>query len=218
MMQRVFLPHAEIVPFACQSLQTVLDQQLAYVEHVRHHPDKAFILVGEHNPVYTVGRAFKQDYPNAINGIPVVAVARGGQLTYHGPGQLVIYPVVAIRAVGGVPALLQQLEHWIGDALKQLGLTIMTPPKCQDKPVTGVWLKTNQGLRKVASIGLALKHWVSYHGVALNVCNPLVPFHAITPCGFSSSVMTSVYQQWLNTQPGVLPPNWSHILQTLKLT
>jgi lipoyl(octanoyl) transferase len=220
-MQHPLFPQCDttLVPFGCQPLLNVLDQQLALVQQVRDNAQRAFILVGEHPPVYTVGKAFKDAVPNTLLNIPVEAVSRGGRLTYHGPGQLVVYPVVSIRAVGGIPTFLHTLERWLGQVLDALGLPTVYPPPCgsHDRPATGVWLQTDEGAKKVASIGLALKHWVSYHGIALNVCNPLMPFHAIDPCGYHPQVMTSLHQQWCQSRPGSLPPSWSQWLKHLNL-
>jgi lipoyl(octanoyl) transferase len=228
--------HVILKPFGCKPLAEVLSDQLAAVAHVRQYPNTAILLYGEHYPVFTVGRAFKAAYADNLMGIPVEKVSRGGQLTYHGPGQLVVYPIVALSQVSGVPALLQKLERWIGQALDELGLPTLYPPPCgtPERPATGVWVKPallfdkgntltedaanpGTGPQKIASIGLALKHWVSYHGVALNVCNSLLPYQAIQPCGYTPQTMTSLHAHWLACYPDRLPPHWGQLLQALAL-
>ena len=220
-MTHQLFPHldTQIISFGCQPLLAVLDQQLELLQQVRHNPHQAFILFGEHPPVYTVGKASRMLVPETLLGIPVLPLSRGGKLTYHGPGQLVIYPIVSLREVGGIPALLNTLERWLGNALDNLNLPTVYPPPCgtPERPATGVWLQSPQGPKKVASMGLALRHWVSYHGVALNVCNPLLPFHAIDPCGFDPTVMTSIHQHWSQNHPAALPPSWQQLLDALQL-
>jgi lipoyl(octanoyl) transferase len=111
---------------------------------------------------------------------------RGGDLTYHGPGQLVIYPIFKLDGHGFAPkhdvaGFLRKLEQIFVDDLKALGLAADARENA-----TGVWV----GEKKVASIGVAIRKWVTYHGVAINVTNDLKPFHLISPCGFSPEVMT----------------------------
>jgi lipoate-protein ligase B len=262
---------ATCLSFGCQPLATVLTQQLDLLAQVRQDPGKAFILYGEHPPVYTAGKGcragiaipiinrpsspaallrcsgphvpearlrpsashalhLKQpinswngyNRPDRIMGIPVESVSRGGQLTYHGPGQLVIYPVVSVRAMGGVPGLLSGLLAWVRQALDLTGLETVPCPPCADprQPATGIWVPGNTvdaAPVKIASVGLAVKHWVSYHGLALNISNDLTPFYAIDPCGFPASTMGSVHTQWLQQHPGTLPPSLQVILANLGL-
>jgi lipoyl(octanoyl) transferase len=217
------------IPFGCQPYTEVLAEQLRLTNVVRQQPDKGFLLYGEHPSVYTVGRASTHasqtgELPASLGGIPVQPASRGGQWTYHGPGQLVVYPIVPIRAMGGATAMLAHVCQWVGHALSQLGVQVTAAPACCNATTpnspshTGVWVRQANGtLCKVASVGLALRHWVSYHGVAINLCNPLAPFYAITPCGFSPHVITSVHQHGLDYYPGSLPPTMDQLIAALGL-
>jgi lipoyl(octanoyl) transferase len=148
------------------------------------------LLLVEHDEVITVGRR-----PGAAanlvapGDVPVVEVERGGDVTYHGPGQLVGYPVVALapgeRDVG---RYLRALEDALGAALAELGVK----GAGRRAGLTGVWVGGAERPRKIASIGIAVRRWVTWHGFALNVTTDLARFHTIQPCGLTASVMTSV--------------------------
>ena len=119
-------------------------------------------------------------------GIRLVESERGGDLTYHGPGQLVIYPICKMDGSGFAPhhdveGFLRKLEKVVIDELGERGLIAHLREKA-----TGVWV----GEKKIASMGIAIRKWVSYHGIAINCVNDLSPFHLISPCGFSSDIMT----------------------------
>jgi lipoyl(octanoyl) transferase len=147
------------------------------------------LLYFEHPDVVTLGRdrnARDQVLPSCPH--PVVSVERGGGATYHGPGQIVGYPIVEIRreprAVG---RFLRALEETLARALAELGIEAGAVPG-----KTGVWVK---GERKIASIGIAVRSWVTWHGFALNVTTPPETFSVIRPCGFSAEVMTSIEKE-----------------------
>ncbi|MBI3296810.1 MAG: lipoyl(octanoyl) transferase LipB [Elusimicrobia bacterium] len=141
------------------------------------------LLLVEHEPVYTRGTSSRGE-PVGTLPHPLRDVERGGQTTYHGPGQLVAYPIVHLRerdwTVGG---WLRRLEGAVIETLAGFGL-----PGERREGATGVWCRG----RKVASLGVAVRGWVAYHGVALNADLDLAPFAAVRPCGFSAEVMTSV--------------------------
>lgn len=141
------------------------------------------LLLVEHPPVYTRGTSSRGE-PAAPLPHPVRDVERGGQTTFHGPGQLVAYPIVHLKeralSVGG---LLRALEGAVLSVLAGLGLAGE-----RRAGATGVWCRG----RKVASEGVAVRGWVSYHGLALNCDLDLAPFAAIRPCGFAPDVMTSL--------------------------
>lgn len=145
------------------------------------------LLFVEHPHVFTVGRRGRE-LTNVLDagGVPVVLVERGGDVTYHGPGQVVAYPVLQLpEGRRDAPAFLRHLEGWVIDALAQLGV-----PGAERSPgFSGVFC---QG-KKVASAGVAItERWVTWHGIALNVATDLAWFHRINPCGLSASVMTTV--------------------------
>ena len=146
------------------------------------------LLLMRHPEVLTVGRR-RGARDNILNfEIPVVEVDRGGDVTWHGPGQLVGYPVLRLtEAERDVHAVLRRLEGGLIAALEELGLAAMRNP-----PHTGVWARGLDGLKKVCSIGLGIRAWVAMHGFGLNVDCDLARFATIRPCGLESEVMGSL--------------------------
>jgi lipoate-protein ligase B len=144
-------------------------------------PDLMLLL--EHPPVYTVGRRSEEDeLPHGSFGIDVVRTPRGGKLTYHGPGQLVGYPIMHVASV---PEYILTMEGAIVTALGRAGIEAET--RLGHKHV-GVWV----GERKIASVGVHLSHGVSSHGFAVNVDNDLDPFTWVVACGLPDVQMTSM--------------------------
>jgi len=137
-------------------------------------PDEIWSL--EHPPVFTLGMNAAPEHLLAPGDIPVVQIDRGGQVTYHGPGQLVVYPLIDVRRAGlGVRQLVMSLESAIIDLLASWNITALAR---RDAP--GVYVEG----RKVASIGLRIRRGSSYHGLAFNVAMDLEPFQRINPCGY----------------------------------
>ena len=154
-----------------------------------HGLDDLLLLV-EHEPVITLGRTTRtSSLPIALDeiaqrGVGVHEVERGGDVTWHGPGQLVGYPIVDLRRMRtDVHWYLRSLEDALIDALESLGI-----PADRNPGYTGVWTAG----RKIASLGVHVKRWVTLHGFALNVVNDLDGFDLIVPCGIQQVVMTSV--------------------------
>ncbi|HEV7496357.1 lipoyl(octanoyl) transferase LipB [Baekduia sp.] len=154
-------------------------------------PDTVLLL--EHPPVYTRGRRsvagelpFGEEYYTQ-QGIEIVDVDRGGKVTYHGPGQLVAYPIVGVT---DVMAFVSQLEQVMVDALSEEGIAARGRA-ADGRDFTGVWV----GERKIGSIGLHISHGVTTHGLSLNVDGDLAPFEWIVPCGLGGVAMTSVYNE-----------------------
>jgi lipoyl(octanoyl) transferase len=151
-------------------------------------PDTVVLL--EHEPVYTIGRT--RDRSSLLDaegkGLPVVEINRGGQATYHGPGQLVGYPILDLRErEKDLHAHLRRLEDAIIRTCRHFGV-----PADRRDGLTGVWVEN----RKLASIGVGVRRWISFHGFALNVTNEsLGPFFAITPCGIAGVSMSSIEQE-----------------------
>ena len=138
-------------------------------------PDEFWVL--EHPPVYTQGQAGKPEHLLRETDIPVIRIDRGGQITYHGPGQLVIYTLVDLRRRGyGVRELVQRMEQAVIDMLASHGVV---GERIHGAP--GVYV----GGAKIAALGLRVKHGCTYHGLALNVDMDLAPFSAINPCGLA---------------------------------
>ncbi len=144
--------------------------------------DEIWLL--EHRPVYTLGLAGRTEHLLEPGSIPVVATDRGGQITYHGPGQLVVYVLLDLHRLGlGVRGLVNVLEHAVIDLCARVGVGAARRPGAP-----GVYI---QG-RKVAAVGLRIKRGCSYHGLALNVDMDLGPFGGINPCGYPGLHVTQL--------------------------
>ncbi|MEM0120616.1 MAG: lipoyl(octanoyl) transferase LipB [Thermoprotei archaeon] len=142
-----------------------------------------YVLLVEHPHVFTLGRKGNADNI-LVDDVPVYHVERGGDVTYHGPGQQVIYPIVDLTKVQlSVKGYLRSLEQIIIGALGEFGINARA---IEGK--TGVWV----GEKKIASIGVAVDRWIAYHGAALNVNTDMSYFYKIRPCGMPSEVMTSM--------------------------
>jgi lipoic acid synthetase len=147
-----------------------------------HTPDEIWLL--EHPPVFTLGLNADASHVLAAGDIPVVKIDRGGQVTYHGPGQLVVYPLIDIRRAGlGVRDLVTALERAVIAYCKSLGITA----ECR-KNAPGVYVDG----KKIASVGLRIRRGASYHGLAFNVNMDLEPFGRINPCGYAGLQMTQL--------------------------
>ena len=146
-------------------------------------PDE--IWVTEHAPVYTLGVAGRAAHlPRNRDDIPVVRIDRGGQITYHGPGQAVAYVLLDMKRRGlTVRPLVRLLEHGVIDLLSQYGVSAEARA---DAP--GVYV----GAAKIAALGLRISRGCCYHGIALNVAMDLSPFHAIDPCGYPGLAVTQL--------------------------
>lgn len=166
----------------------VWDYQKRLVEQRRVSTIPDSLILNEHTHVFTIGR--NGHIENMLEvGLPVISVERGGDVTYHGPGQLVAYPVLCLEDYSmGVRQYVQLLERVIVKVLEDFG--IKSEGRLGEE--TGVW--TNSG-KKIASVGIAVSHWVTYHGFALNVSTDLSYFDKIKPCGFDSSIMTSMERE-----------------------
>jgi lipoate-protein ligase B len=141
----------------------------------------------EHPPVVTLGRTSHAEHVIRGDGVDVVEVERGGDVTYHGPGQLVGYPIIDLREH-------TQDLHWYLRTLERALITALAAlriPAERNPGFTGVWTRG----RKIASIGIHVKQWVTWHGFALNVTTDLSAFDRIVPCGIPGVVMTSVLRE-----------------------
>lgn len=146
------------------------------------------LLIVEHPAVATLGR--RGDRSEVFDGtLPVFVIERGGKATYHAPGQLVLYPIVHLGVDNrDVRAWVQHLERFVIDLLAHFGIEAVIKP---DYP--GVWTTATD--RKIASIGIAIQHWVSFHGIALNVTLDPKEFERIDPCGLGAAVMTNMERE-----------------------
>ncbi len=138
----------------------------------------------QHEPVFTLGLNASREHLLAPGDIPVVQIDRGGQVTYHGPGQLMIYPLIDLRRAGlGVRPLVTALEQAVVDLAGDYGIDAASRADAPGVYVDGV---------KLASVGLRIRRGASYHGMALNVDVDLEPFSRINPCGFSNLDVTDL--------------------------
>ena len=168
-------------------------QQLALVEQRQKGEVPDTLLLVEHDHVYTLGRR-REAEANVLDAgdVEVIGIERGGDVTYHGPGQLVAYPIVLLREgkERDLHAYLRHLEDAVIATCARFGLAADREPG-----KTGVWMTTPLGRKKLCSMGIACRKWVTFHGLALNVTTDLAYFRRINPCGFESSVMTSMAEQ-----------------------
>lgn len=184
--------------------EQALQKQLNCVEIVTSsensmNPHPGFLIFCKHPAVVTTGRQTQPEDIFAWQG-PIVEISRGGRATYHGPSQVVVYPIINLkpprsgRGPQEIRGYLRALEKAIVLTLKEFGITAegKTPQKIPGAAVetdeTGVWI----GVKKIASLGIAVKKWVSFHGAAINVHHDATAFQGLNPCGFQSSTMISV--------------------------
>ncbi|MFI0347653.1 MAG: lipoyl(octanoyl) transferase LipB [Chthoniobacterales bacterium] len=153
-----------------------------------------YLLLLEHEPVYTIGRT--QDISSLGSEKlphPLHRIGRGGQATFHGPGQLVAYPIIDLHLLGcDLHYYLRLLEEVVIQTLE--GYAIVGTRR---EGMTGVWVNN----RKIASLGVGVRKWISFHGLALNVCGDLSPFEKITPCGLAGVKMTSIKNEISSSLP-----------------
>ncbi len=151
-------------------------------------PDELWLI--EHEPVYTLGQSGKREHLLRVNAIPVVQTDRGGQVTYHGPGQVVAYVLLDLRRRGYfIKEAVYRMEQAVIELLAQHQLATG-----RKSGAPGVYVLTAQGQpgAKIAALGLKVRHGCTYHGVALNVAMDLTPFHDINPCGYAGLQTTDM--------------------------
>jgi lipoyl(octanoyl) transferase len=160
------------------------------VGHKHENPGAADqLLLLEHEPVFTIGRTPDQSSLRGATHLPhpLFPINRGGQATYHGPGQLIGYPIIDLRRQAqDLHRYLRWIESLLIELLTQFQISATTRPG-----LTGVWTDN----RKIASIGVGVRHWITMHGFALNVGGDLTPFDSITPCGIAGVAMTSIEKE-----------------------
>jgi lipoyl(octanoyl) transferase len=176
-----------VVDWGVREYRDSLEAMRALVRARRAGEVEDTLILVEHPAVITVG-VEGDDGSAASSGLPVVAVERGGHATYHGPGQLVGYPIVDLAPRGrDVRRFVHDVEELVIRSLADFGLE-----GSHVHGRRGVWIA---GERKIASIGIAVDHWVTFHGFALNVDPDLAAFGRFRPCGFDGAVMTSIARE-----------------------
>lgn len=186
---------ANIEPIEWRRSQGLVDYQAAVAEMerrvaaIRDGTDPQMVWLLEHPPLYTAGTSAKAADLLLPGRLPVFESGRGGEYTYHGPGQRVAYVMLDLRARGGdVRAHVQGLEQWIIDTLSEFGLIGERRPSR-----VGVWVRRPDGGEdKVAAIGVRVRKWVTYHGISINVAPDLSHYEGIVPCGIAGHGVTSL--------------------------
>ena len=141
----------------------------------------------EHEPVYTLGLAGRREHLLRDNGIPVLAIDRGGQITYHGPGQLVVYVLLDLRRAGmTVRTMVRRIEDAVIEWLSSFGVAAYGKPSAP-----GVYVRTGTEA-KIAALGLRVRRACTYHGLAVNIDMDLSPFADIDPCGYPGLAVTQL--------------------------
>jgi lipoate-protein ligase B len=165
-----------------------LELQHKLVQIKQREPSPDILLVLEHPHVYTIGRGGNLSNVLSVQDVPLYRTSRGGDVTYHGPGQMVVYPIVDLRSKlrRAVHQYLRNLELAIIGTLKDFGLLGIRRP-----PYTGIWV----GDKKIAAIGIAVRRSIAFHGLALNVNPDLSYFKRIIPCGLPWADVTSMAEE-----------------------
>jgi len=177
----------KLIPFedALAAMQERVEQIIAGTA-----PQLIWIL--EHPPVYTAGVSARDEDLLELNDVPVFKTNRGGKYTYHCPGMKIIYVMLDLKKFfepekPDVALFVKFLENWVIEILAEFGITGEIK-----KDRVGVWVETKTGEKKIAALGIKLKKWVSYHGIAINVNPDLTGFNNIIPCGIKDFGVTSI--------------------------
>jgi len=192
--------------------QKAWDSQKAIHQEVADGIRPNTLLLLEHPPVFTAGRR-TEDSERPTDGTPVIDVDRGGRITWHGPGQLVGYPIVKLRKPTELVGFVREIESGLIAVCHDLGLDAI-----RIEGRSGVWIQDAQGDRKIAAIGIRVAQGVTMHGFALNVNPDLSAFRTIVPCGISDADVTSVEIELKKsiTIDDVVPLVERHIFESLK--
>jgi lipoyl(octanoyl) transferase len=165
-----------------------------HIEALSNEKDSENVLIlCSHQPVYTLGKNGNAQHIKQVGFAPVFEVERGGDVTFHGPGQLVVYPVFRLDYFGlGVAAYIQKLETVVSETLKEYGLSASPKAGAQ-----GVWIEVDNPLRcrKIAAVGVKVSRGVTMHGIAVNLNTDLLWFSHIVPCGLSQFGVTSLAEE-----------------------
>ena len=176
------IKHLGLVPFE----PTWRAMQAANKSRTPDTPDEFWLL--EHPPVFTLGLAGKYEHVLAPGDIPVIKIDRGGQVTYHGPGQLVVYLLLDLKKRGyGVKSLVTRIEQSVIDLLAEYAID-----SYRLAGMPGVYVNLNDADAKIAAIGLRVANHATYHGLSLNIDMDLEPFSRINPCGYEGLAVTQV--------------------------
>jgi len=174
-----------------QAYLTIVKAMASHAHAIRHKGAPEAIWVLEHDPVYTGGTSASDSEIIVSDGTPVIRVGRGGQWTWHGPGQRVIYVMMDLKKRGcDVRELVYELENWIIKTLRDFGVF-----GTRRRGLPGIWVRTGtsqSGFDKIGAIGIRISRWVCWHGISINLNPDLKAFDAIVPCGVADSGTTSL--------------------------
>lgn len=183
----------QVLDLGTASYRDVWARQLALVEQRQRGEVPDTLLIVEHPHVFTLGRR-RESVSNVLapGDVEVIEIERGGDVTYHGPGQLVAYPICLLEdGERDLHRYLRNLEQAVIHTCVRAGIADAD----REPGKTGVWCGPAERRRKLCSMGIACRKWVTFHGLALNVTTDLGYFARINPCGFQSSVMSSIADQ-----------------------
>lgn len=178
--------HATHQSMLHKTLQRIEDKKVGIL-----HPDELWIV--EHQDVYTLGQAGKTEHILYKTNTPIIQTDRGGQVTWHGLGQLVVYWLFDLHRLGlGVRDLVSHAEQAIEDTLNEYLPSTLYAKSRRDAPGVYIYNQHNDMLGKIASLGFKIKQGFSYHGIAINLANDLHAFNAINPCGYAGMSMVKL--------------------------
>lgn len=184
----------EIIDWGRTDYNATFEQQKARVEARKNDACGDALIFTEHAPVYTLGlrkgaaqHLIWSEQQCAEQGIAIFQSNRGGDITYHGPGQIVAYPILSLQHRKDLHAYLRDLEEVVIRTLATYGLS-----SARRAGKTGIWIDQQ---RKICAIGIAVRSWVTYHGFALNICPDMSHFSGIVPCGITDGSVTSLTQE-----------------------
>lgn len=185
------------------------------VDAIRHRRESECVWLLEHPPLYTAGTSAKAA-DLLDTRFPVFETGRGGQYTYHGPGQRIAYVMLNLKERQSVPDLkkyIHDLEEWIIRSLARLGVAGE-----RREGRVGIWVRKGSGEAKIAAIGVRVRHWVTYHGIAINVEPDLSHFSGIIPCGVRDHGVTSLrdlgIQSTMQQLDAILEEEWDGVFGT----
>lgn len=183
-------PTLKIENWGLIDYEQALEQQLKLVTELIETRHAGYLIFCSHPPVVTLGRKTEPDDVFAWTG-PVKEISRGGRATYHGPSQIVVYPIINMELAGkqrrarDIDSLLRLTEDAIIATLKKYKVSALGKSGIDE---TGVWVEH----KKIASLGIAVKKWISYHGAAINLAEDPMAFQGMKPCGLSADIMTNL--------------------------
>ncbi|MDF2964809.1 MAG: lipB [Rickettsiaceae bacterium] len=178
------------------SYSKVIEEMEQTVNKIIAGSEKETVFLVEHEDTYTGGTSASDRDLLFSGSIPVYKTGRGGKFTYHGPGQRVIYPMLNLnldKRQKDIKLYISQLQETVIKTLQELSVESYA---CKEN--VGIWVTSPLGSRKIASIGIRVKKWVTYHGIAVNISTDLSKFSGIVACGLSNNIMTSLKELGIN--------------------